>query len=153
MREGVRLGLDVGTVRIGVALSDAAGMLAMPQQTIQRSDSDFLAQLVSLCEELAVSEVIVGLPLALSGSLTASTRDALHVASALEAEISVGVRMVDERLTTVSAQGAIRQSGKNHKQSRAIIDQVAAVMILQHALDSERSSGRIPGKLIADVQG
>jgi putative Holliday junction resolvase len=60
--------------------------------------------------------------------------------------------MVDERLSTVSAHSALRQSGKKQKQTRQIIDQVAAVMILQHALDSERSTGRLPGKLIADIQ-
>lgn len=152
MRRGVRLGLDVGTVRIGVAVSDADGILATPHSTVQRSDDGYGEQLRALCERLDVLEVIVGLPLALSGSMTASTRDAIGVARSLQAEIDVDVRMIDERLTTVSAHGALRQTGKKQKQTKQVIDQVAAVLILQHALETERAQGKLPGKLIADVQ-
>lgn len=152
MRVGVRLGLDVGTVRIGVALSDAGGILATPLVTILRSDSDYVAQLSALCRERNVIEVIVGYPLALSGAVTASTRDALHVAEALNDLISVDVRLVDERLTTVTAHSTLRQVGKKQKQTRQVIDQVAAVMILQHALELERDRGHLPGTLLADVQ-
>ena len=152
MRHGVRLGLDVGTVRIGVAICDARGILATPLATIQRSDVDYVTQLATLCRERDVVEVIVGLPLALSGAVTASTRDALYVATALNDAIAVDVRLVDERLTTVSAHGALRQVGKKQKQTRQVIDQVAAVMILQHALELERDRGALPGRLLADVQ-
>ena len=152
MRHGVRLGLDVGTVRIGVAISDADGILATPHSTIQRSDPDFIAQVSALCVSFDALEVIVGLPLALSGSMTASTKDALEVATALDVCIAVDVRMIDERLTTVSAHGALRQTGKKQKQTKQVIDQVAAVLILQHALETERAQGKLPGKLIADVQ-
>jgi putative Holliday junction resolvase len=152
MRTGVRLGLDVGTVRIGVARSDVAGILATPLATLQRGEGAFLSSLVDLCEELSVVEVIVGLPLALSGSMTASTRDALDVATTLQANISVPVRLIDERLTTVSAHSALRLTGKKQRTTRSVIDQVAAVMILQQALDSEKSTGLFPGKLIADIQ-
>lgn len=152
MRHGVRLGLDVGTVRIGVALSDANGILATPLKTIQRSDPDYVEQLAVLCRERNVIEVIVGFPLALSGALTASTRDALHVAEALNNSISMDVRLVDERLTTVTAHSTLRHVGKNQKQTRQVIDQVAAVMILQHALEMERDRGLRPGTLLADVQ-
>lgn len=152
MRRGVRLGLDIGTVRIGVAVSDADGILATPHSTVQRSDDDYGEQLRALCERLDVLEVIVGLPLALSGSMTASTRDAIEVARSLQAEIDVDVRMIDERLTTVSAHSALRQVGKKQKQTRQVIDQVAAVLILQHALESERVQGSFPGKLIGDIQ-
>ena len=152
MRHGVRLGLDVGTVRIGVAISDADGILATPDSTVQRSDPDFTQQLKTLCERLDVMEVIVGLPLAMSGTMTASTRDALSVAQALQSLVMVDVRMIDERLTTVSAHGALRQAGKKQKQTKKVIDQVAAVMILQQALETERSQGLLPGKLIGDIQ-
>ena len=151
MRHGVRLGLDVGTVRIGVAISDADGILATPDSTVQRSDPDFTQQLKTLCERLDVMEVIVGLPLAMSGTMTASTRDALSVAQALQSLVMVDVRMIDERLTTVSAHSALRQAGKKQKQTKKVIDQVAAVMILQHALETERSQGLLPGKLIGDI--
>ena len=146
------MGLDVGTVRIGVALSDAAGILATPVATIQRSDADYVAQLVDICREREVVEVIVGLPLALSGAFTASTRDALDVARAVDASIATDVRLVDERLTTVAAHGALRQVGKKQKHTRQVIDQVAAVMILQHALELERERGNLPGRLLADIQ-
>lgn len=151
MRHGIRLGLDVGTVRIGVAVSDAEGILATPLSTVQRSDSDFLAQLATLVQERHIVEVIIGLPLALSGSMTASTQDALSVARQLGALVSAPVRMVDERLTTVSAHSALRQSGKKQKQTRQVIDQVAAVLILQHALETERVQGRLPGTSIDDI--
>jgi putative Holliday junction resolvase len=152
MRRGVRLGLDVGTVRIGVAVSDAEGILATPESTVKRSDGNFVAQIHSLCERLNVIEVIIGLPLALSGAVTASTRDALDVAHLVQSSIDVDVRMIDERLTTVSAHGALRNVGKKQKQTRQVIDQVAAVLILQHALETERAQGIAPGKLIGDFQ-
>ncbi|GAB2819486.1 Holliday junction resolvase RuvX [Alpinimonas psychrophila] len=152
MRRGVRLGLDIGTVRIGVAVSDVEGILATPHSTVQRSADNYEEQLRGLCERLDVLEVLVGLPLALSGSMTASTRDALAVASALQSQINVDVRMIDERLTTVSAHSALRQVGKKQKQTRQVIDQVAAVLILQHSLEIERAQGTVPGKLIGDIQ-
>lgn len=152
MRRGVRLGLDIGTVRIGVAVSDVEGILATPYSTVQRAAVNYDEQLRSLCERLEVFEVVVGLPLALSGSMTASTRDALAVARALRSQIDVDVRMIDERLTTVSAHSALRQVGKKQRQTRHVIDQVAAVMILQQALESERAQGAVPGKLIGDIQ-
>ena len=152
IRKGIRLGLDIGTVRIGLSTCDSEGMIATPLATIQRLDGDFLDHIATWNTQLQPIEIIVGLPLALSGALTQSTRDALTVARAISAYIEVDVRMVDERLSTVSAHSALRQSGKKQKQSRRIIDQVDAVMILQHALDSERSTGRLPGKLIADIQ-
>ena len=95
--------------------------------------------------ELGAFEVIVGLPLALSGAHTASTADAVGFAESLAAEVGVPVRLVDERLSTVSATHALRASGRNAKKARPVVDQVAATIILQHALDAERASGRPPG--------
>ena len=150
MRSGVRVGIDIGTVRIGVARSDRDGYLATPVETVDRGSENPIGQLVSLIAELEAIEVIVGLPLSLNGSHTASTEDALVMARELGQNASVPVRLVDERLTTVSAHSALRASGKKQKQTRSVIDQVAAVMILQHALDSERSSGNLPGKDISE---
>lgn len=152
MRRGVRLGLDIGTVRIGVAASDADGILATPDSTVQRADDNYVGQIKAACERLNVIEVIVGLPLALSGAVTASTRDALDAARLVQEAVDVDVRMIDERLTTVSAHGALRHVGKKQKQTRQVIDQVAAVLILQHALETERTQGTVPGKLIGDFQ-
>ena len=148
MRSGVRVGVDVGKVRIGVARSDLHGMLATPVETVPRGDGD-LARLRAIVAELEAIEVIVGLPLALSGQRTASTEDAAGFAAQLAAVVGVPVRLVDERLTTVSASAALRSSGRNTKQSRPVIDQVAAVIIVQHALDFERSR-EIPAGAVVD---
>ena len=150
MRSGVRVGIDIGTVRIGVARSDRDGYLATPVETVDRGSDNPIGQLVAVISELEAIEVIVGLPLSLNGSHTASTEDALVMARELSQNASVPVRLVDERLTTVSAHSALRSVGKKQKQTRSVIDQVAAVMILQHALDSERASGNLPGKDISE---
>jgi putative Holliday junction resolvase len=146
VRSGVRLGIDVGKVRIGVSRSDLHGMLATPVETVQRSkDAADRRRIAEIVTELGVFEIIVGLPLALSGGHTASTADAVGFAEALVAEVGVPVRLVDERLSTVSAHSALRASGKNSKSARPVVDQVAATIILQHALDAERARDRPPG--------
>jgi putative Holliday junction resolvase len=150
MRTGVRIGIDVGTVRIGVARSDRDGFLATPVETIERASNSSIERIGELISELDAIEVIVGLPLSLNGAHTASTEDAKSVAREVALVTSASVRLVDERLTTVSAHSALRSAGKKQKQTRNVIDQVAAVMILQHALDSERSSGNAPGKDLSE---
>ena len=146
MRTGIRLGVDVGTVRIGVARSDASGFLASPLETVTRADdgSD-VARIAQLVAEHEAIELVVGLPLALSGRRTASTEDAVEFAERLAGSVTIPVRLVDERLSTVTATVSLRQSGKNSRKSRSVIDQSAAAVILQHALDAERSSGRPAG--------
>jgi len=145
MRTGVRVGIDVGTVRIGVARSDFHGMLATPVETVQRSAVADLGRITAIVAELDAVEVIVGLPLALSGRHTASTDDAVRFATSLAAAVAVPVRLVDERLSTVSAQAALRTSGRSTRTQRPVVDQVAATIILQHALDTERASGAPAG--------
>jgi putative Holliday junction resolvase len=151
VRTGVRIGVDVGTVRIGVARSDFHGILSSPVSTVKRGPGD-IAELVRLVEEHEAIEVIVGLPLALSGRVTASTDDAIAFTEELSRRSPVPVRLVDERLSTVSATAQLRASGKNSKDSRPVVDQVAAVIILQHALDFERS-GDIPPGVVAYPDG
>lgn len=152
MRSGVRLGVDVGTARIGVASSDPHGMLATPVETVARGDGD-VARLATLVAEFGAVEVVVGLPLALSGRATASTDDARAFARRLAGSVPVPVREVDERLSTVSAHSALRASGRNSRRSRPVVDQVAAVIILQHALDFERAADRPPGALVDPDEG
>jgi putative holliday junction resolvase len=149
MRRGVRLGIDVGTVRVGVARSDPDGLLATPLETVQRGAdvAAVVARIQAIAAELDAIELIVGLPLSLRGTDTASTGDARRVA-ALLADGERPVRLVDERLTTVSAQSALHASGRNTRGSRRVIDQVAAVILLQHALDAERARGEAPGALV-----
>ncbi|QEE61285.1 Holliday junction resolvase RuvX [Salinibacterium sp. dk2585] len=151
MRSGVRIGVDVGRVRIGVARSDLHGVLATPVETLPRGAGD-VAAIVALAKELEAVEVVVGLPLSLSGASTASTDDARAFAGQL-ATAGLSVRLVDERLSTVSAQHALRANGRTTKNSRKVVDQVAAVIILQHALDAERSRGDAPGTAVDPHEG
>lgn len=156
MRSGVRLGVDAGKARIGVARCDPHGLLATPLETVARdrgtdaAGSD-IRRILELAREHEAFEAVVGLPLGLSGHRTPSTDDAERFAGRLAAALSedgIAVRLVDERLSTVSAQGQLRQAGRKTKQSRGVIDQAAAVVILQHALDTERSRGEAPGILV-----
>lgn len=151
MRPGVRLGIDVGRARIGVARCDPHALLATPVETVPRdragAGTDF-ARILDLMREYDACELVVGLPLGLSGHRTASTEDAEQFARHLAAATRVPVRLVDERLSTVSAQGHLRQVGRTTKQSRGVIDQAAAVVILQHALDVERAQGDAPGTIV-----
>ncbi|MEV7527464.1 Holliday junction resolvase RuvX [Agrococcus sediminis] len=148
MRRGVRIGVDVGRARVGVARCDLDGLLATPVETIQRADVDPVARLAAIAEELGAIEAVVGLPISLSGADTPSTQDARDMASALAR--SLPVRLVDERLSTVTASAGMRAAGRSSRQQRQSIDQAAAVVILQHALDSERTAGRAPGEVLPD---
>jgi putative holliday junction resolvase len=152
VRQGVRVGVDVGTVRIGVARSDPHGMLATPVETVVRGAGD-LERILAIAADLDALEVIVGLPLSLAGTHTASTADAIGFANRIAGATDLPVRLVDERLTTVSAQSALRASGRSTKQSRSVIDQVAAVIIVQHALDFERAAGTPPGEIAHPDEG
>jgi putative holliday junction resolvase len=151
VRSGVRLGVDVGTVRIGVARSDVHGMLATPVETVPRGTGD-TARVLAIATELDAVEIVVGLPLALSGRETASTDDARSFAVALAAG-TTPVRLVDERLSTVTAAAQLRQAGRNAKSSRSVVDQVAAVIILQHALDHERAGNSLLGIVVIPDEG
>ena len=144
MRPGVRIGIDVGKARVGVARSDRDALLATPVATLARG-AGTIAELQALALEIEPVEIVVGLPLSLSGRDTASTADARGFARDLAAALEVPVRLVDERLSTVSAQRNLREAGRRAKGSRPVIDQVAAVIILQNALDFERSATRLPG--------
>jgi putative Holliday junction resolvase len=127
-------------------------MLATPVETVPRGAGD-IARIRALSLELDAIEIIVGLPLALSGRDTASTADARSFARALASRLDVPVRVVDERLSSVSANSALRASGRTTKNSRSVVDQVAAVIILQHALDFERSASTAPGALVDTHEG
>jgi putative holliday junction resolvase len=139
---GVWLGVDVGTVRVGVARSDPAGILASPLVTLARdertgTDLDELARLVA---DVGAAGVVVGLPRTLRGVEGKSSEMARKYADALAARIApIPVEHVDERLTTVSAQRKLHQNGvRGSKKVRAIIDQAAAVELLQQWLDMTR---------------
>ncbi|MFC5730098.1 MULTISPECIES: Holliday junction resolvase RuvX [Nocardioides] len=147
MRRGVRLGVDPGDARIGVARSDPSGMLATPVETVRRARGDLRRLHQIVAEEDAV-EVVVGLPRSLSGGEGPAAVKTREFARRLALRIApVPVRLVDERLTTVTAEAMLRDQRKGAKR-RAVVDQVAAVVILQHALDVERTTGTPPGELV-----
>lgn len=141
MRSGVRIGVDVGQVRVGIARSDPAGTLAVPVETLKRGSND-MASIRDFTREYEALEVLVGLPLSLSGKRGKAAEIATDYAEQLAALIQpIPVRLVDERLTTVQAQRGLKESGMTTRQGRAVIDQAAAVIIVQHALEFERQSG------------
>jgi len=139
---GRRLGVDVGTVRIGVAVSDPDGVLATPVETVRRDrGTGHLRRLAKLVDELQVVEVVVGLPRTLADRAGASADDAVEMADALAGRIQpIPVRLADERLTTVSASRSLREAGVRAKDQRGKIDQAAAVAILQGWLDQRRAA-------------
>jgi putative holliday junction resolvase len=139
---GRRLGIDVGTVRIGVATSDPDAVLATPVETVRRDRTEkHIRRLAKLVDELGAVEVVVGLPRTLADRTGPSAIDAIAVADELAARIApIPVRLADERLTTVTAQRSLREAGVRAKGQRAMIDQVAAVGILQFWLDQRRAA-------------
>lgn len=137
-RRGVRLGVDVGKVRIGVAACDPDGVLATPVVTVQRGDDD-LRKLAELVAEREVVEVVVGLPVTLAGREGPAAVDAREYAEALASAIApVPVRLSDERMSTVVASRRLAERGVRGRRQRAVVDQAAAVEILQSWLDAQR---------------
>jgi putative holliday junction resolvase len=148
MITGVRIALDVGSVRIGVAKCDAEGLLATPLTTIS-AGPEAVDQVLDLLVEYEAICVYVGKPISLAGKDTASTQSAIEFAGEIAAKLKdfdTQVRLIDERMSTVSAQRGMHEAGRNVKQSRDAIDQAAAVVILEHALASERNSGSLVGE-------
>lgn len=141
MRTGTRIGVDVGTTRVGVARSDTLGLMAVPVVTLARPTA--IDDLALLATEYDAIEFVCGLPLSLDGSDTASTMDARQFAIELSVATGVPVRLVDERLTTVAAQHALHEATHSTKSSRAMIDQVAATIVLDSALNSERAGNTL----------
>ncbi|MGW6461395.1 Holliday junction resolvase RuvX [Streptomyces sp. NPDC055078] len=148
MRRGRRLAIDVGDARIGVASCDPDGVLATPVETVPGRDVPAAhRRLGQLVEEYEPIEVVVGLPRSLSGGEGPAAAKVRAFAQKLAADIApCPVRLVDERMTTVTAGQSLRASGVKSKKGRSVIDQAAAVVILQNALESERASGLPPGE-------
>ncbi len=148
MRPGVRLGVDVGSVRVGLARTDPSALVVTPVETVRRGQDD-LARIAEVVAETGAVEVVVGLPRTLRGEEGPAAVAARQYATAIAQRVApVPVRLVDERLSTVSAHRSLREAGVRGRRHRPVIDQVAAVVILQSALDAERASGREPGTLV-----
>ena len=153
MRPGVRLAVDVGSARIGVARSAPGGLLASPLATVRRGRGD-LDSLAGRAVGHDAVEIIVGLPTGLSGREGPSAADARTFAAALAGRLAPRpVRLVDERFTTVLAHEALRRGGRDGRDRRAVVDKTAAALLLQGALDTERSTGRPAGELVTVAAG
>lgn len=148
VRSGVRLAVDPGSVRIGVARSDPAGVLATPLTVLRRGKRS-LDALASLAAAEEAMEILVGLPRSLSGREGPAAVAAKRFAADLAARVApLPVRLVDERFTTATAHEALRASGHDSRARRQTVDSAAAAVLLEAALESERRTGRVPGELV-----
>lgn len=153
LERGVRLGIDPGDARIGVASSDPSGFLASPVETVARGEGD-LDRLRTLIAEFDAVRVYVGLPRSLSGKEGPAAQRVRAFAEQLaELVAPIPVHLHDERLSTVSAESMLRERGRKGQKRRAVVDQAAAVIILQSALDQERATGALPGEYLRPVEG
>lgn len=157
----MRLGVDVGSVRVGLAACDPSGMIAVPVRTLPRDwsvgtreagndnvGSDIQAIAAEVIERDAV-EVVVGLPRSMSGGEGPAAEVARGYAVLVARRVApVPVRLVDERLSSAGAHRALYDSGVRGRRHRSVVDQAAAVLFLQTALDAERSSGEPPGSIV-----
>ena len=141
MKPGRRLAFDYGQVRIGVAASDFSGLIASPIATLQAQSSDLTTQLISLLAEYDPIYMVVGQPKHLSGNESATMESVRSFAELLKTLSNAPIHFIDERLSTVSAARTLRNAGGNAKTSKSQIDAMAAVAILESALDKERLSG------------
>jgi putative Holliday junction resolvase len=153
VREGVRLAVDVGSVRVGVARSDPGGVLASPLTVVQSGPRE-LDELAKLAAGADAIEVIVGLPTSLSGREGTAAAAARSFATDLAGRVApIPVRLVDERFSTTQAHDALRRGGKDSRARRGVVDAAAAAVVLQAALDTERATGRPPGQLVTLTGG
>src|SRR5215831_7340379 len=148
VRSGVRLAVDPGSVRIGVARSDPSGALATPLTVVRRGRGD-LDALASLAATEEAMEILVGLPRSLSGRDGPAAAAARQFAADLAVRVApLPVRLVDERFTTATAHGVLRAGGHDSRARRQTVDSAAAAVLLEAALESERRTGRAPGELV-----
>ncbi|MDR6987149.1 putative Holliday junction resolvase [Paenarthrobacter nitroguajacolicus] len=153
--QGIKLGVDVGTVRVGLALCDPDGILATPFKTVLR-DSKKNADVrvvVKLAAELPAVQIFVGLPRTMKGEERSSAEMATVYAELLAGELvraglDIPVSLVDERLSTVTAHRNLHQAGMSSKNHRKVVDQVAAAGILQHAIDMQKARGTDVGRRV-----
>ena len=151
MRRGRRLSIDVGEARVGVAQCDPDGILATPVATLRRDGSDVRRAAKIACE-IGAMEVIVGLPLNMDGTEGISAEHARAWAAKLARKVDVPIRFVDERLSTVTAHAHLSAAGRDSRSHRSVVDQVAAVVILETALETERRTGQPAGELLIGEQ-
>jgi putative Holliday junction resolvase len=153
--QGIKLGVDVGTVRVGVAICDRDSILATPYKTLDRNakkNSD-VRVIANLVQELGAVQVIVGLPRTMKGEERTSAKMATDYALLLADELAarglaVPVNLVDERLSSVTAHRNLHEAGMSGRNHRKVVDQVAAAGILQHAIDMQKARGADVGSRV-----
>jgi len=153
VRSGRRLAIDVGKVRIGIAASDQHSILASGIETVQRT-SDLQVSINRIKEiigEVQPIEIYIGLPISMKGESTESTRDAIEFAKALAGSSEIPIRFIDERMTTISAANSLKLSGRSSKSGRKVIDQIAATVILEQAIEIEKLTDIIPGFALGEI--
>ncbi|MCC3655230.1 MULTISPECIES: Holliday junction resolvase RuvX [Streptomyces] len=150
LRRGRRIAVDVGDARIGVASCDPDGILATPVETVPGRDVPAAhRRLAAIVAEYEPIEVVVGLPRSLKGTEgPAAAKVRAFVQELAKIVQPVPVRLVDERMSTITAAQRLRASGVNSRKGRSVVDQAAAVVILQNALEAERVSGAPPGETV-----
>lgn len=139
MQRGRRIAFDYGAARIGVAVSDLDSILAVPLTTIKNADKDLSKEIKKIFNEVDPIVVFVGKPALLSGRNGAATEKVMEFVDILRSLTDVPIKLIDERMSTVSAARLLRDAGKNAKDSKAHIDMAAAVAILEFALEIEKS--------------
>jgi putative Holliday junction resolvase len=152
---GRKLAIDIGRARLGIAISDLSGILSSPLDSVRRiaDDSETIQEILKIVADNEVQEMYVGDPVSLSGEITPSTDDARNFASLLQSTTVLPVRLIDERLTTVTAARNLRDSGKNAKTSKSLIDSASAVVILEAVFQVEQVSGEAAGRSVGDLLG
>lgn len=149
----MRLAIDPGTVRIGVARSDPGGVLASPLTVVRRGKGD-LDAIAALAQAEGAMEILVGLPRSLTGREGPAAATARQFAGRLAARVApLPVRLVDERFTTSTAHEALRASGHDSRARRKVVDAAAAAVLLDAALEAERRTGNTPGQLVTSSTG
>ena len=149
MRAGVRIALDMGAKRIGVARCDRDGIMALPLDTIDATDAQWMQRVSMLVNEYEAIEVVVGNPVSLRGVAEQASMSVRDRAVQLQAILAdVPIRLVDERLTTATALRQLREAGRDARAAKSRVDAAAAVGILEFALDVERRSGQPAGELL-----
>ena len=153
--QGIKLGVDVGTVRVGVAVCDRDGILATPLKTLERNakKNTDVRVLAALAAELGAVQIFVGLPRTLKGEEHASARMATDYAELLAQALAgrgsdIPVQLIDERLSTVTAHRNLHEAGMSSRNHRKVVDQVAAAGILQHAIDMQKARGTDVGSRV-----
>ena len=131
------VGIDLGSVRVGVAVSDPGGVLASPYEVVPRDERTH-DRLVAIVDEVEAEVVVVGLPLSLDGSRGPAARTVEEEVDVLRERLPVPIELYDERFTTVSAEASMKQRGMKAPARRKVVDQVAAAVLLQSWLDGRR---------------